>query len=83
MLVGYCKEVILDYFLNKDYEWDIKIVDIGEDIDMVGCIYNCCYLLCDKFLVIYGDGICDVEVNKIIEFYDLYDGFVILISVFL
>jgi len=79
--VGHRKEVILDYFSNKDYEWDIKIVDTGEDTDTAGRIYNCRHLLRDKFLATYGDGICDVEVNKIIEFHDSHDGLATLTSV--
>ncbi|TPV55468.1 nucleotidyl transferase [Aestuariibacter sp. GS-14] len=79
--VGHRKEVILDYFSNKDYEWDIKIVDTGEDTDTAGRIFNCRHLLRDRFLATYGDGVCDVEVNKIIEFHDSHEGLATLTSV--
>lgn len=79
--VGHRKEVILDYFANKSYDWDIKIVDTGAETDTAGRIYNCRALLGDQFMATYGDGLCDVDVNDIIGFHNGHDGCVTLTSV--
>lgn len=79
--VGHRKEIILDYFANKSYDWDIKIVDTGGDTDTAGRIYNCRALLKDQFMATYGDGLCDVDVNDIIGFHNGHDGCVTLTSV--
>lgn len=79
--VGHRKEVILDYFANKSYDWDIKLVDTGDDTDTAGRIYNCRHLLKDQFLATYGDGVSDVDVNNIINFHNSHDGLATLTSV--
>ncbi len=79
--LGHRKEVILDYFAHKSYDLDIKIVDTGAETDTAGRIYNCRHLLRDQFMATYGDGICDVPVNKLIEFHNSHDGLVTLTSV--
>ena len=79
--VGHRKEVILDYFANKSFGWDIKIVDTGEDTDTAGRIYNCRSLLKDQFMATYGDGVCDINVKDIIDFHNGHEGCVTLTSV--
>ncbi|MEJ2755885.1 MAG: sugar phosphate nucleotidyltransferase, partial [Gammaproteobacteria bacterium] len=79
--VGHRKEVIIDYFSGKHYDWDIKIVDTGEETDTAGRIYHCQNLLRDQFLATYGDGICDVSLDKLIHFHNSHSGLVTLTSV--
>ncbi len=79
--LGHRKEVILDYFAHKSYDLDIKIVDTGPETDTAGRIYHCRHLLRDQFMATYGDGICDVPVDKLIEFHNAHDGLATLTSV--
>ena len=79
--VGHRKEVILDYFSHKSYDFDISIVDTGEDTDTAGRIYNCRHLLRDRFMATYGDGICDVPIDKLIAFHDAQGGLATITSV--
>jgi len=79
--VGHRKEVILDYFSNKDFGWDIKIVDSGDDTDTGGRIYNCREILDDRFFATYGDGISDVPLDAIQQFHDRHDGLATITSV--
>ena len=79
--VGHRKEVILDYFSHKSYDFDITIVDTGEDTDTAGRIYNCRHLLRDRFMATYGDGICDVPLDGLIEFHAARRGLATLTSV--
>lgn len=79
--VGHRKEVILDYFSHKTYDLDISIVDTGSETDTAGRIYHCRNLLRDQFMATYGDGICDVPINKLIDYHNGHDGLVTLTSV--
>jgi len=79
--VGHRKEVILDYFSHKSYDLDIKIVDTGDDTDTAGRIHHCRHLLRDQFMATYGDGLCDVPLDKLVAFHDAHDGLVTITSV--
>lgn len=79
--LGHRKEVILDYFSHKAYDLDITIVDTGEETDTAGRIYNCRHILRDQFMATYGDGICDVPMDKLIAFHNAHGGLVTITSV--
>jgi glucose-1-phosphate cytidylyltransferase len=56
--------------LNKKTEnWNIKIIDTGKDTETGGRILNLKqYLLKhDSFLLTYGDGIADINIDKLIK----------------
>lgn len=79
--IGHRKEVILDYFAQKDIDLDITIVDTGEETDTAGRIYNCRHLLRDQFMATYGDGLCDVPLDKLVAFHNAHGGMATLTSV--
>ncbi|MEC9374127.1 MAG: sugar phosphate nucleotidyltransferase, partial [Planctomycetota bacterium] len=79
--VGWRKEVIYDYFHRKHLDWDIQIVDTGEETDTGGRILNCKHLLRDKFMATYADGLSDVPINELIAFHDRHDGLATMTSV--
>jgi len=79
--VGHRKEVILDYFSHKSYDFDMTIVDTGEETDTAGRIYNCRHLLKNQFMATYGDGISDVPIDKLIAFHNSHKGLATLTSV--
>ncbi len=79
--LGHRKEVILDYFAHKSYDLDITLVDTGEDTDTAGRIYNCRHLLREQFMATYGDGLCDVPLDKLVAFHNQHDGLATLTSV--
>lgn len=79
--VGHRKDVILDYFCNKNFDWDIKIVDTGAETDTAGRIFHCRNLLRDRFLATYGDGICDVPISRLLDFHAGHSGLATLTSV--
>ncbi|TXH35877.1 MAG: nucleotidyl transferase [Burkholderiaceae bacterium] len=79
--IGHRKEVILDYFADKDNDLDITIVNTGEDTDTAGRIYKCRHLLRDQFMATYGDGLCDVPMDKLIAFHNSHGGLATLTSV--
>lgn len=75
------KNEIIVYYLNFEF-WKVMIVDIGYNILIGGCI-KCIkeYVNNEIFMMIYGDGVCDVDINKFVVFYKKYGKIVIFIVV--
>lgn len=79
--LGYRKEAIIDYFDRKILEWDIKLVDTGEDTDTGGRIAKCQDMLEDTFMATYVDGLSDISLDRLIEFHKSHDGLATVTSV--
>lgn len=67
--VGYRKEVIIDYFENRNLGWNVEIVDTGAATDTGGRIYNCRHLLTETFMATYADGLSDVPLDRLLAFH--------------
>lgn len=72
--LGYHKEVIVDYFHRKALDWDVQLVDTGEETDTAGRIRNLEPFLADRFMATYADGLADVRLEGLLEFHDQHDG---------
>jgi len=79
--LGYRKEAIIDYFDRKILDWDIKLVDTGEDTDTGGRIAKCQDILGDTFMATYVDGLSDISLDRLIEFHRSHDGLATVTSV--
>jgi glucose-1-phosphate cytidylyltransferase len=79
--IGHRKEVILDYFAHKSNDLEITLVDTGEEADTAQRIFHCRHLLRDQFMATYGDGLCDVPLDKLIAFHNAHAGMATLTSV--
>ena len=73
LALGYKKEVIIDYFKRKKFKekWNIELVNTGEKTLTAKRL-----LLLKKtvsgekfFLLTYGDGLSNLNINKLIEFH--------------
>ena len=59
----------LDFHEVKDLDWNITIVDTGKETMTGGRIKRMRkYLSEDNFLMTYGDGVSDIDINKLIDF---------------
>jgi glucose-1-phosphate cytidylyltransferase len=72
--IGYRKEIILDYFEGRSNGWSIDLVDTGEDADTAERIYRCRDRLGDCFFVTYSDGLCDIKLDRLLQFHTSHDG---------
>jgi glucose-1-phosphate cytidylyltransferase len=79
--LGYHKEVIIDYFDRKTLDWDVQLVDTGENTDTGGRIAKCQHLMDDTFMATYVDGLSDVPLDKLIEFHKSHDGLATITTV--
>lgn len=69
--LGYKGEVIKNYFKNfKNKSWEINLIDTGSDTLTGGRLKRMeKYLFNETFLMTYGDGISDIDINELIKFH--------------
>ncbi|MEZ5977446.1 MAG: sugar phosphate nucleotidyltransferase [Planctomycetota bacterium] len=72
--VGYRKEVIEDYFRDKNGQWSVEIVDTGAETDTAGRIERCRDHVGERFFATYADGLSDVSLHELLEFHDGHQG---------
>jgi glucose-1-phosphate cytidylyltransferase len=79
--LGYRKEIIVDYFHNKKLPFNVEFVDTGEETDTGGRVKNLAPMLGDRFMVTYADGLCDIDVAKLLAFHEGHGGLASVTSV--
>ncbi|MBL8702123.1 MAG: NTP transferase domain-containing protein [Alphaproteobacteria bacterium] len=72
--LGYRKEIIMDYFEGRRFEWEVDLVDTGVDSDTGDRIFNCRDRLGDRFFATYSDGLCDVDLGALLAFHEGHRG---------
>ena len=66
---GYKQEIIKKYFKNKDFGWNIKIINTGKNTMTGGRLKRLEKYLKDEkcFMFTYGDGISNVNLKEITQ----------------
>ncbi|MDT0593769.1 sugar phosphate nucleotidyltransferase [Glaciecola petra] len=67
LAAGHKQELLIDYFDGRFPDWDIRIVDTGDDADTGQRIARCGSFVGDKFFATYGDGLGNVDLHKLLE----------------
>ena len=69
--LGYKGEVIKNYFKNyKNKNWQINLVETGSDTLTGGRLKRMeKYFSNENFLLTYGDGISNIDINELINFH--------------
>ncbi len=65
---GYKEEVIQNYFTEDKYQ-NVKILPTGLDTNTGGRIAKVKKYIQGDFIMTYGDGLADVNINKLLEFH--------------
>ena len=84
ILLGYKGNMIEDYFSNQSdsSNWNITFLDTGLNTDTGGRIKRAERIIDKKpFLLTYGDGLANIDLNKLISFHKNHDGLVTMTSV--
>lgn len=69
--LGYKGNVIKNYFKNFKKDWKINLIDTGSDTYTGGRLKRLeKYLSSETFLLTYGDGISNININKLIKFHN-------------
>lgn len=79
---GFKHKVIKNYFKKKFYDWKIKVVNTGLNTMTGGRLRRLKkYLNGENFCLTYGDGVSNVNLNKLKKFHYLTNGIATLTAV--
>tara|TARA_B100000787_G_scaffold133826_1_gene102661 strand:+ start:663 stop:1358 length:696 start_codon:yes stop_codon:yes gene_type:complete len=68
--LGYKGEIIKDYFKKNSFNWKVNLIDTGLNTMTGGRLKKLKNHLGDEnFFMTYGDGLSDVNLNKLIKFH--------------
>jgi glucose-1-phosphate cytidylyltransferase len=68
--LGYKGSVIKKYFKKKKYSWKVELVETGLKTMTGGRLKRLKKILGnEKFFMTYGDGVSDVNLNKLLKFH--------------
>ncbi len=68
--LGYKGEMIKEYFQNYSDEFKISLIETGLETMTAGRLKRVQEYIGDKpFMLTYGDGVSDVDINKLIDFH--------------
>ena len=68
--LGYKGNVIRNYFKKIFSKWNINLIDTGINTMTGGRLKRLeDYLRHDTFLLTYGDGVSDIDLNKLVKFH--------------
>lgn len=81
LAAGYRKDVLYDYFEGKEIGAKIDIIDTGDDADTGERVIACREYLGDTFIATYSDGLCDVPIEKLLDFHASHNGLASITSV--
>lgn len=66
LAAGHRQEMLLDYFDGRRLDWNVDIVDTGDDADTGDRIIRCGVHVGDRFLATYGDGLGNVDLHGLL-----------------
>ncbi len=68
---GYKKEILINYFNKNNFNAQIKVIDTGKSTMTGGRLLKLKkYLDNQTFLLTYGDGLSNVNINSLIKFHN-------------
>jgi len=80
--LGYKGDVIKKYFSNFTKNWKINLIDTGADTLTGGRLKRLeNFLIKENFLLTYGDGISNIDINELIKFHENHNKMVTISAV--
>lgn len=71
---GYKVELIEQFASELPGSWDVSVVDTGLDTNKAERILRCRERLGERFFVTYGDGVGNVDLNRLVSQHEEYGG---------
>ena len=81
LAAGHRQEMLCDYFAGKYDDWNIEVVDTGEDSDTGERIRRCEPYLGSTFMATYGDGLGNINLDRLFAFHKERGGLATVTSV--
>lgn len=64
---GYKIDMIRTFAGSLPTEWEVTVVDTGEDTNTASRIWRCRDLVTERFFATYGDGLSDVDLRALLQ----------------
>jgi glucose-1-phosphate cytidylyltransferase len=74
LAAGYRHDVIEGYAPLLPAEWNVEVVDTGDDCDTGERVTACLDRAGDEFLLTYGDGVGDVDITALLSRHRQHGG---------
>ena len=78
---GYLADMVAEYAATLPSDWDVEVVDTGQDTNTAGRILRLADRLDETFLANYADGLGDVDVAASVAFHAAHPGTATLTTV--
>jgi glucose-1-phosphate cytidylyltransferase len=69
LAAGHRQEMLHDYFDGRFEDWNVRILDTGEDSDTGERLRRCAEHVGDTFFATYGDGLGNVNLRQLLAFH--------------
>jgi glucose-1-phosphate cytidylyltransferase len=80
--LGYKGEVIKNFFKNFKTTWNVNLIETGSDTMTGGRVRRLKeYIGNETFMLTYGDGLSNININKLIEFHQNHKKMVTISAV--
>ena len=78
---GFKAEMIRSFAAGMPSEWEIEVVDTGEETNTGGRVVGVQDLVGDTFFATYSDGLGDLDLNALLAFHQGHEGAATLTTV--
>ena len=78
---GYKINIIKDYFKKKNRSWNVRVINTGKSSNTGERLRKVKKYVDDTFCLTYGDGLSNVDLNKLINFHKKNKSIVTLTAV--
>jgi len=81
LAAGHRREMLYDYFEGRFQDWDVRIVDTGENSDTGERVLQCAPYVGETFFVTYGDGLGNIDLTGLLALHRQRGGLATVTSV--
>jgi glucose-1-phosphate cytidylyltransferase len=81
LAAGHRKEMLFDYFDGRFLDWNVQIVDTGEESDTGERVRRCAPYVGETFFATYGDGLGNVRLDELLRLHRRMGGWATVTSV--
>jgi glucose-1-phosphate cytidylyltransferase len=81
LAAGHRKEILIDYFSGRFPQWNVNVLDTGDESDTGERIRRCAPYVGDTFFATYVDGLGNVDLKALMDFHRSTGGLASVTSV--
>ncbi len=75
------KSGTIEYDEPHREDWEVDLVDTGYDTETGGRLLRVAHLLGDRFMMTFGDGVSNIDINKLVAFHESHGKLATLTAV--